>query len=345
MKLPFLTTMKYSISGFGTVPTWRCSSYGFSIRGENADLQITGNTFSSRLNYGIQIHSGTHTFNDFRCNEFERTIGIAGINSAYIGLHIGVEPGINNPNQPTGALTGAIGNDGINDNEDPNGNVWPVDPTFPGSPPWPIDPSNTFTPAQLLSAWRSPLNWTSIRNDNPDPLEEITYWAFNNEFVSTTVSPNVVVRRRPNTQDLAYKVPEGSSLIPPSGIEYIPLCSGDLPNVFPLRMAVNPGEAIVTSTNELLIAQKEKVQLFDAIPNPAEHSTTIPVYIPELSKSNYQLELFDLQGRQLHLSVEIKEKGISKIQLNLSILGAGIYGYRLLENGKTMGTRKLVVFK
>jgi hypothetical protein len=75
------------------------------------------------------------------------------------------------------------------------------------------------------------------------------------------------------------------------------------------------------------------------------HSTAIPFFIPEKSQSHYILELFDLKGRETFKKYEVREKGIARVKLDLSSLAAGIYGYRLLENGKAVGTRKLVVIK
>ena len=301
-------------------------------------LSVTSNTFQN-LRYGVWLQAGTHTLSDFRCNQFVHTL--TGVNNAGVGLYIGG----NLPGQAVPALSGVIGDNGLPGNEKPNGNVWPVAPQPVSSTPWPVPPGNTLTPDQLLAGWVSPTNWTSIRNDNTNPANAVTYWSFNNEFVSNITGSNVLIRSRPGTQDKAYKVPEGSTLIAPLGIDYIPLCSNDLPMVFPLRMAVNSGENQQTEVNKLLSSDKDHVKLGNAIPNPAERTTIIPIFVPESSRNNYVLELFDLQGKQTFLRVDVKEKGLSQIRLDLGKLEAGMYAYRLLEDSRIVGTRKLVVIK
>jgi len=121
-------------------------------------------------------------------------------------------------------------------------------------------------------------------------------------------------------------------------------CSGSLPNVFPLRMAVAPA-AQLPEVFAFLEGDGKAAKLGDAIPNPAEHSTMVPVFIPHVNTGNYKIELFDLGGKNIHYSIKLFEKGKQQIQIPLSDFSAGVYGYRLMENGRPVGIRKLVILK
>ena len=131
----------------------------------------------------------------------------------------------------------------------------------------------------------------------------------------------------------------------PGVVVYRGQCNTDLPNVFPLRMAVDPVGNQLISTIEAIIGNGQKAILGDAIPNPCSSRVLIPLFIPEISDKKYTLSIFDLSGKRTFTEVSIFEKGKAMIDIPLKHLTSGVYGYSLSENGKTLGTRKLVVIK
>ena len=198
-----------------------------------------------------------------------------------------------------------------------------------------------------LGNWLSPANWTSIQNDNPN--FGLEYWAYNNEFVRNATTINTEILRRPQGGEQIMMFRTGIPNPPvddPGVVVYRGQCNTDLPNVFPLRMAVDPlGNSAVTSFLDLLIGTGLKAILGDAIPNPASSKVAIPVFIPEQSGNNFVLSIFDLSGKSLFEEISITEKGKAMVEIPVHHLPAGIYGFSLREGGKVLGTRKLVLIK
>jgi len=173
---------------------------------------------------------------------------------------------------------------------------------------------------------------------------------YNNDFVWPVVNNTVnnFVIRRPLLVEKIMMYRQGTTPPPniPGEVIYIEQCTSDLPNVFPLRMAVDPlGNSAVTSFLDLLIGTGLKAILGDAIPNPASSKVAIPVFIPEQSGNNFVLSIFDLSGKSLFEEISITEKGKAMVEIPVHHLPAGIYGFSLREGGKVLGTRKLVLIK
>lgn len=302
---------------------------------KEAMVSITANVFANNRE-AIMIARPKTNLENFRCNEFT-TNGT----KPHIGLHIGVEPG--NTETPTGALSGAIGNDGDGSplRPDPSGNVWPIDPATLAAHP-------VTHGLAALGFWISPVNWTSLKNDNTN--FNLVYWAYNNEFVWADANngPNATVRKRDENGEQIRVYRTGISNPPvddPGVVVYRAQCTTDLPDVFPLRMAVHPSGDSLTSSLDTDIGQGRNALLGDAIPNPASSNVIIPVFIPEQSGKKYKLSIFDLSGKKVFSEVSVGEKGRVKVDLPLTGLPAGVYGYSLTENGKMLGARKLVIIK
>lgn len=128
----------------------------------------------------------------------------------------------------------------------------------------------------------------------------------------------------------------------PGVVRYIGQCTDDLPNVFPLplRQAVHP-----TKVSSFDIGNGQRALLGDAIPNPAVNNAQISLYIPVGSRHTYTLSVFDLSGKKTNVAVPINEAGQVEISLPLGNLVSGVYAYSLQENGRPIGTRRLVVIK
>ena len=245
------------------------------------------------------------------------------------------------------ALSGPIGNSGLNNSPTPNGNVWPVDAAN-STTPWPVPPNYTLPVATILAGWVPPANWTSLQNDNPN--FNLVYWAFDNEYVrplSDNTATNIVKRRisPPANQVMVY--PEGDPEPTTPGIDFVEMCSPSLPDVFPLpplRPAL-PNSNDVTATLAQIGKQTGQVALGDAVPNPAGTTTRIPIFVPAGHTGSVWLQVFDLTGRAVRWQTELKQSGSQWVDVSLSDFPSGVYGYALSDNGKLVGNRKLVVIR
>ena len=246
----------------------------------------------------------------------------------------------------TGALNGAIGNDGLQGRPKPNGNVWPVD-VDASTTPWPVPVPNPFGVA-IIDGWVSPATWTSLQNDNP--IFNLEYYRFNNEFVrSNAGTSNSLVKIRNTAFGQIRVYPVGTTApTPQTGIEYFPQCSSDLPHVFPLRMAVadtSHWQQNLTNQQTYLSGNRSKAALGDAVPNPASVSCFIPIFIPEGSTKEYSILVFGFNGKTELISLPVYSKGKQTIEVNTASLPPGVYGYSLLEGNQRVGTRKLVIIR
>jgi len=188
----------------------------------------------------------------------------------------------------------------------------------------------------------------SLKNNNPD--FNLEYWSYNNEFVRNqglNSATNTILKRPENGEQLMM-FREGTTTPPvdiPGTVVYIASCNLDLPDIFPFasRAAVDFSANMVTST--LGNFTEFNALLGDAFPNPASTSVTISIFTPELVDKEFVLSIFDLSGKKVVAQTTIKERGKTNIEVSLSNLHAGVYGYGLSENGKTLSIRKLVVIK
>ena len=315
--------------------------YGIHVRGSGSTLNLTGNLFNG-LRKGLNIFSGTHNVQNFRCNTFVPHTAIS-TNLPCFGIVVGLEPG--NNNLTTARIAGPIGGNGDPNipNPDPSGNVWPVDPASLAANPISGGPA-------VINNWQSPQGWTSLRNDNTDPDANLEYWAYNNEFVWPNVNNSLTtfVSRRStvigSTQIYIYRIGDPPATFDPNH-EYREQCAGTLPDVFPLRMAVGSSNLEITSSNSFDTETGSRALLGDAVPNPAQEKAMIPVYLSEDGATKYKLSIFSLDGKKTILEIPIEGKGSLNTQISLAGFASGVYGYSLSDNGRTLGTRKLVVIK
>ena len=76
-------------------------------------------------------------------------------------------------------------------------------------------------------------------------------------------------------------------------------------------------------------------------PNPFSESTVIGLNIPEKTqKAN--IFIYDLSGKQIQ-NVPVAERGDTNITVYASDLGAGMYIYTLVVDGKVVVTRRMIV--
>lgn len=297
---------------------------------------LTANTFTNlRTAIDLQKEGAAHGDAQFdlelRCNEFVYNPQTENNAISGIGLRLGEEA----------RLAGPIGNSGLNNSPNPSGNVWPIDPASLMANPVSNGPG-------VIANWMSPEGWRSLKNENPDPTAVLEYWAFDNEYVRDPIfeTPTNRVRRRvpPALQIIVY--PEGTT--PPSNpdYEYVEQCSADLPNVFPLPLRpTKPNENETTQKLASIGHPTGNLVLGDAIPNPTSGNTKIPVFIPLNHTGTVLFQIFDLTGRAIRWQTELTRTGSQWVEVSLQTLPAGVYGYCLVDNGKNVGNRKLVLIR
>lgn len=322
----------------------------------NCTFQIKQNTFVG-LRTGIQFYQYTNTIERMECNSFANGIDpIVSNLTPQIGFLLGARYDRNSnlppddyplPLQPewgTAALTGAIGYDGYNSlgHPNPSGNAWPVDEAILAQ--YPVTEG-----ISVLQHWISPVNWVSLQNNNPS--FNLEYWAYNNEFV-WPLSNNTLttkIKTRPDNGELIMLFRSGIPNPPvddPGVVVYREKCDSDLPDLFPfLRQATTLSENAVTSTDFRKFGFGLNPVLGDAIPNPASSKVSIPVFIPQKSGEEYVLSVFDLSGKNIMKKFQITDHDWQMVEFTVQDLAEGVYGYSLSENGKLVGTRKLVIIR
>ncbi|MCS7170404.1 MAG: tail fiber domain-containing protein, partial [Candidatus Kapabacteria bacterium] len=91
------------------------------------------------------------------------------------------------------------------------------------------------------------------------------------------------------------------------------------------------------------------VQIHDAwlgqnIPNPFEGTTTIPYYIPA-GVGRAELVVRDRMGQELR-RVELPERGAhGQVTLEMRLLGAGVYEYSLVLDGRVVATKQMTLVR
>ncbi|MBL1153575.1 MAG: T9SS type A sorting domain-containing protein [Ignavibacteriota bacterium] len=84
--------------------------------------------------------------------------------------------------------------------------------------------------------------------------------------------------------------------------------------------------------------------LFQNYPNPANPTTTITFSIPQ--KTEIKMELFSIAGEKIKdILNEEKDKGIYKIDINLSNYASGIYFYQMSTKSGYTATKKITLIK
>ena len=77
------------------------------------------------------------------------------------------------------------------------------------------------------------------------------------------------------------------------------------------------------------------------VPNPFNHSTLIPFYLPKSVKSA-SICVYNLQGTQLK-RFELTDRGESSITISSSDFNAGIYFYALIADGIEADIKRMVI--
>lgn len=86
-------------------------------------------------------------------------------------------------------------------------------------------------------------------------------------------------------------------------------------------------------TNQAILKQN--------VPNPSNGITRIEYYLPTTTKQA-NINIFDLTGKELK-SVELHEKGMASVELNLESLPKGMYVYALIVDGTVVGSKQMIL--
>jgi hypothetical protein len=88
-------------------------------------------------------------------------------------------------------------------------------------------------------------------------------------------------------------------------------------------------------------AFKNKAQLYQNAPNPFSTQTTIRFEIPE-TVSNAQLYICNMTGTLLK-NIVINQRGVGSVVINGSEFNAGMYLYSLVNDGKIIDTKQMLL--
>ncbi|MBO4839488.1 MAG: T9SS type A sorting domain-containing protein [Bacteroidaceae bacterium] len=91
------------------------------------------------------------------------------------------------------------------------------------------------------------------------------------------------------------------------------------------------------------VTDVDMVRMDQNRPNPFSESTVIGLNIPEKTQKAY-IYIYDLSGKQIK-NVQVSERGGTNITIYASELGAGMYIYTLVIDGKVIVTRRMIVEK
>ena len=79
------------------------------------------------------------------------------------------------------------------------------------------------------------------------------------------------------------------------------------------------------------------------VPNPYNHTTSIPYNLPE-QFSSAQIMVTDVSGKVLKV-ITVSGKGKGVLNLDASTLSSGTYNYSLVIDGKLIDTKKMISIK
>jgi hypothetical protein len=323
---------------------------------QEENIRITGNTFT---NLGVAIHltkrenSGAQPTSlnfTLKCNKFVNDPQAP--TSTYIRKGLVIEEGVLlKYTEDNLAVSNNIGGNGsfTSDKQYPNANVWPVGPGIQRNTRINIngEDQDLHNP-NLGYGWPNSLNWVAIDNQSGG---SVTYWRYENEFVgwgsaiqgtvSTSIPPSGQRFRTFAQTQLPATDPNYIDPLEPGYDEACGTTFDTQPILFPARIAVVDNSNTVTS-----ISSKDlpELMLGDAVPNPATNESKIGLLLPG-SAHQAVLQFVDLASGRVLQNIPVTERGKLEVILDVSKASSGIYGYRLLVDGKPIGIRKLAVVK
>lgn len=295
---------------------------------------LTGNTFSSN-GTGIYLDNGTFNL-ELRCNIFETDENLN--EEERVGLQMG----------ETAVIVGnKIGGNGGIDQPLPNANIWP----------WVWDGT---APNQTKE---SPANWTSISKMDAGSL--LDYFHYTNEIVDRVFPSSGAyrVRKSPNLSAASPKVVKTwcETHYPALTNEQLylacladptdPVLTGEawdiqtqgVPSCYELlddEVDYFARQAVSQNTTQVNVrASQMQGYLGEAEPNPSSRTCSIPII---WNQDKGKLVVFDLASGKEVWS-RLVATGRQKIEIDVSKLASGVYGYRLEGDCPCPEPKRLVV--
>ncbi|HPI12430.1 MAG TPA: hypothetical protein PLK63_15395 [Catalimonadaceae bacterium] len=121
-------------------------------------------------------------------------------------------------------------------------------------------------------------------------------------------------------------------------------CDGlinDVYPIFPTRVAVSDSSLTYTSSADKIGA---KIWIGDAQPNPTQFSSHVQAFLPGFVEFAV-FQFVDLGTGKVLSAKVLEERGLMNLEVDTRKIASGTYGYRLIADGKTIGSHKLIVVK
>jgi hypothetical protein len=323
-------------------------------------VSINGNRFVD-MNNAIRLDRALSQTNpvsiDFtlRCNEFQNTPQNSANPITRKGLIIGEGVTFKYVENNLPIYNSIGGSQGIASGKQyPNANVWPVGPDVDRN----VRPKIGSIEQDLhnpTSGWSNSQNWVAIEDQNtiiPGIYDGITYWRYDNEFVGwgaqaikgTVERPVPQSKQKFSTYAQTQLPITNPNYVDPNDQSYDEACGITFDTqqiLFPARIAVVDNSSSVTSIKTVDLSS---LMLGDAVPNPAANESKIGLLLPG-SALQVMLQFVDLATGRVLQNIPVTERGKLEVILDVSKANSGIYGYRLLVDGKPIGTSKLAIVK
>jgi len=214
----------------------------------------------------------------------------------------------------------------------PAANWWPVAGTNNSTTsPWPI---TQFSGRGNVDNWFSPTGWRTVHNLTTGFWN---YFRYKNEYLVPYTNPSGGTNYFDQiTVDRIVR--SNLNQVIPANQPFDDVCSnfGQV-LVYPTRMALNPDSTLTGLRGQ---SSKHKVGYLEQnIPNPASQTTVIPYFLTKDSKGG-KLEVFELNTGRIVKSVGIPISGYGQLEFSLHSIPSGIYGYRLLAEGKALDWKR-----
>lgn len=94
-------------------------------------------------------------------------------------------------------------------------------------------------------------------------------------------------------------------------------------------------------TSSAMISSSDMPALFQNVPNPGKHETSIKYYLPKDIKTA-SIEIYSISG-QLVKTLPLREKGNGAVNLSGSDLQSGTYVYKMTADGKVIDSKKMMI--
>ena len=232
-------------------------------------------------------------------------------------------------------VTGALGNVGVAPTTVSGSytfaaNVWPANSraNVPTASQFETDPSVLETGTL---AWSSPTGWTSIAGSGGTD-----YYKFQNEFLGIHSGLNRV--RWPTINQPRF-VKEFDQVIPPSLTnDFVVRCDNGLPGDPFVIPTSRPSDGYPSAR----IGGGLASYLLQNIPNPAAKETLIGYHID----GKYQtaaIEIIELATGKTKQILPLQPTSAKALILPLNNYATGLYGYKLMVDGKVLDVKKMLV--